>query len=88
MDRSRDKLKSRETGTAMTEAAAFKNLGSIPSEPADLLGSRLERCSKTSAVVMGLKEKEPELGGMAESDNDGAAEEGLAEKTGAELIKC
>jgi len=79
MDSSRDKLKSREMGTAMTGAAAFKNMGSSPSEPADLLESNLVRFSKTSEVVMGLKEKVPELAVVGESE--GAAVEGLAEKT-------
>ena len=66
-------------GTAMTGAAAFKNMGSSLSEPAELLESSLMRFSKTSEVVMGLKEKVPELEVVGESE--GAAVEGLAKKT-------
>lgn len=34
-----------EMGAAMTSAAAFKNMGESPSQPADLLGSDLESSS-------------------------------------------
>lgn len=59
-------------GTEIT-AATFKNMGSSPSEPADLLVSNLEISTRSCAVVMGLKEKVAELEAVGECSECGGA---------------
>ena len=60
----RDMLNSLVTGAAIMRDAAFKNMGSRPSRPADLFVFSLESSSWTSEVEKGIKEKPLLLDGI------------------------
>lgn len=59
----RDMLNSLVTGAAIMWAAAFKNMGSRPSRPADLFVLSLVSSFWTSEVERGIKEKSLLFGG-------------------------